>query len=119
MTKPAKRLCAQRRLRSESSLCAQWVAKDPSFLHADREDAQADLSLHQVHMPFCWFCLLELYEEFSQKKLESRTLDINRAQSRALETGRSLTVFRRSFDPNFGFPYMFYAFKLLSQAQIR
>ena len=23
---------------SESSLCAQWVAKDPSFLHADRED---------------------------------------------------------------------------------
>ena len=24
---------------SESSLCAQWVAKDPSFLHADSEDA--------------------------------------------------------------------------------
>ena len=23
---------------SESSLCAQWVAKDPSFLHADSED---------------------------------------------------------------------------------
>ena len=23
---------------SESSLCAQWVAKDPSFLHADNED---------------------------------------------------------------------------------
>ena len=35
----------------ESLLCAQWVAKDPSFLHADSEDrsdwadAQADLSL--------------------------------------------------------------------------
>ena len=27
--------------------CAQWVAKDPSFLHADRENAQADWSL-------CW-----------------------------------------------------------------
>ena len=33
---------------SESSLCAQWVAKDPMFLHADSEDwsdwadAQAD-----------------------------------------------------------------------------
>ena len=46
---------------SESSLCAQWVAKDPSFLHADSEDwsdwadAQADLSLHLAHMPFCWF----------------------------------------------------------------
>ena len=24
---------------SESSLCAQWVAKDPSFLHADHEDS--------------------------------------------------------------------------------
>ena len=23
---------------SESSLCAQWIAKDPSFLHADSED---------------------------------------------------------------------------------
>ena len=25
-------------VRSESSLCAQWVAKDPSFLHADSKD---------------------------------------------------------------------------------
>ena len=47
---------------SESSLCAQWVAKDPSFLHADSElwsdwvDAQADLSLCWAHMPFFWFC---------------------------------------------------------------
>ena len=24
---------------SESSLCAIWVAKDPSFLHADNEDS--------------------------------------------------------------------------------
>ena len=38
---------------SESSLCAQWVAKDPRFLHAD---AQADLSLHWAHRWFCWFC---------------------------------------------------------------
>ena len=42
--------------------CAQWVAKDPSFLHADIEDwsdwvdAQADPSRRWVHMPFCWFC---------------------------------------------------------------
>ena len=65
MTKPTKRLCAQRRLRSawsECSLCTQWVAKDPSFLHVDREDwsdwadAQADLSLRWAHMPLCWFC---------------------------------------------------------------
>ena len=47
---------------SECLLCAQWIAKDPSFLHADSEDwsdwadAQADLSLCCPHMPFCWFC---------------------------------------------------------------
>ena len=41
------------------SACAQWVAKDPIFLHADSEDwsdlpdAQADLSLRWTHMPFC------------------------------------------------------------------
>ena len=42
VTKPTKWLCAQRRLRSvwsESSLCAQWVAKDPSFLNVDSEDS--------------------------------------------------------------------------------
>ena len=47
MTKPTKWACAQRRLRSawasaqsdQSSLCAQWVAKDPRFLHADSEDS--------------------------------------------------------------------------------
>ena len=68
MTKPTKWLCAQRRLRSawacaqsdQSSLCTWWVAKDPSFLHAHREDSdqtgQADLSLRWAHMSFCWFC---------------------------------------------------------------
>ena len=63
-------MCAQRRLRSawasvqsdQSSLFAQWVAKDPSFLHAESEDwsdwadAQSDLSLRWAHMPVCWFC---------------------------------------------------------------
>ena len=45
---------------SESLLCAQWVAKNPSFLHADSEDwsdwanAQANLSLHWAHMPFLY-----------------------------------------------------------------
>ena len=46
----------------KSLLIAQLVAKDLSFLHADSEDwsvwadAQADLSLRWVHMPFCSFC---------------------------------------------------------------
>ena len=51
MTKPTKRMCAHcrpektpislgiRPVWSESSLCAQSVAKDPSFLHADSEDS--------------------------------------------------------------------------------
>ena len=34
---------------SESSLCTQWVAKDPSFLHLDSEDWS-----NRAH--FCWFC---------------------------------------------------------------
>ena len=46
MTKPTNWVCTQRRLRSawasaqsdQSSLCAQWVAKDQRFLHADSED---------------------------------------------------------------------------------
>ena len=48
MTKPTKWVCAQRRLRSawaspplwsESSRCAQWVAKDSSFHHVGSEDS--------------------------------------------------------------------------------
>ena len=45
--KPTTCGCAQLRLRStwasaqsdQSSLCAHWVDKDPSFLHADSEDS--------------------------------------------------------------------------------
>ena len=46
MTKPTKWVCAQWRLSlgirpvwSECSLCAQWVAEDPRFLHVDSEDS--------------------------------------------------------------------------------
>ena len=59
MTKPTKLLPTQS---DQSSVCAQWVAKDLSFHHADSEDwsdwadAQDDLSLRWAHMPFCWFC---------------------------------------------------------------
>ena len=37
MRKPTKWLCAQRRPRS--AWASQWVAKDPSLLHADSEDS--------------------------------------------------------------------------------
>ena len=36
--KTNKMMCAQRRLRSESSLCTQWAAMDFRFLHADSKD---------------------------------------------------------------------------------
>ena len=45
-----------------SSLCAQLVAKDPSFLHADSKDSDQTgrmlrlICLRWAHMPFCWFC---------------------------------------------------------------
>ena len=50
---------------SESSMCTQWVAKDPSFLHADREDsdqtgAQDDLSLCWAHSHFVGFVMSRL-----------------------------------------------------------
>ena len=54
---------AQRRLRSESSLCAQWVAKDSSFLHAD---AQADLGLRCAHSIFAGLVMRRLNFQYSQ-----------------------------------------------------
>ena len=47
---------------SESALCAEWVAKDPRFLHADSEVSDHSgrmsrlISLRWAHMPLCWFC---------------------------------------------------------------
>ena len=57
MTKPTKWLCAQQSLRStwasaqsdQSLLCTEWVAMDPSFLHADIENSdQIESSLDAV-----------------------------------------------------------------------
>ena len=46
--KTSKMTCAQPRLRSALALTKSgqslWVAKDPNFLKADREDSDADLS---------------------------------------------------------------------------
>ena len=48
---------------SESSLCAQWIAKDPSFLHADSEDSYQTGRIPRLiwvfagrTCHFCWFC---------------------------------------------------------------
>ena len=40
---------------SESSLCIEWVAKDPSFLHVDSKDWSdwVDAKAHLDAQPFC------------------------------------------------------------------
>ena len=51
-----------RQVWSESSLCAQWVAKDPSFLHADSEDSYQTGQMLRLIRVFAertliyWFC---------------------------------------------------------------
>ena len=51
---------------SESSLCTQGVAKNPSLLHADSEywsdwaNAQADLSLRWAHTHFIHFVMSQI-----------------------------------------------------------
>ena len=59
MTKPTKWVCthAKTHIWSESSLYAQWVAKDPCFLHAD--------SLRWTHTPFVGFVMSWLKWWFS------------------------------------------------------
>ena len=76
MTKPSKWLCAQRRLRSawasaqsdQSSLCASWVAKDPSFLRADSKDSDSSLGAPSL----CWFCHVAAQVK-QQKRKAKRT----------------------------------------------
>ena len=61
---------------SESSLCAQWVVKNPSLLHADSEDSdqslavpsmgnwgQSDQSLRWAHSHFVGFVMSRLISE--------------------------------------------------------
>ena len=48
---------------SESSLCAQWVAKDPSFLHVDSEDPDQTgrmLGFRWAHSHFVGFVISRL-----------------------------------------------------------
>ena len=65
MTKPTKWVCAQRRLRSawasaqshQSSLCAQCVAKDLRFLHADSKCpgwSESSLGAHAILVVLSW-----------------------------------------------------------------
>ena len=46
---------------SESSLCAQWVAKDPSFLHADSEDSDQTGRMPRLIWVFAGCTLILLF----------------------------------------------------------
>ena len=86
MTERTNDLCAQQRLRStmasaqfdQSSLCAQWVAKDPWFFHVDSEDcsdwadAQADLESSMDTGHFVGFVMLWLICLFHSKAGRNR-----------------------------------------------
>ena len=60
---------------SESSLCAEWVAKDPSFLHADREDSgqtgriprliESSLGAHGILLVLSWEGLMQTWQKTS------------------------------------------------------
>ena len=41
---------------SEASLCAQWVVKDPSFLHADSEDSDQTGRMPRLSWVFAGIC---------------------------------------------------------------
>ena len=46
----------------QSLLCAQWVVRDPNFLHADSEDSDQTGWMSRLiivftgRTSFCWFC---------------------------------------------------------------
>ena len=70
---------------SEPSLCIQWEAKDPTFLHADSEDwsdwaaAQADLSLHLAHSHTVGFVMRRLI--FALKETASAVRSVSHFNS--------------------------------------
>ena len=58
---PAKtQISLDRPVCSESSLCAQWVAKDPSFLHVDSEDSDQTGRIPRLIWVFAWRILILL-----------------------------------------------------------
>ena len=71
---------------SESSLCAQWVAKDPNFLHADSEDSDqtrwmprliwvfAGRTYHFVDFVMTWLKWKEIHEYINYLKIIIRTI---------------------------------------------
>ena len=90
---------------SESSLCAQWVVKDPSFLHADSEDSDQTGRMPRLIWVFagctvtllvlscrgsCW---LEIFLAFYLIKLENQYLTLFSPMGNANEQCHEKTCF--------------------------
>ena len=87
---PAKTLISLgiRPVWSESSLCAQWVAKSPGFLHADSEDSYQTGRMPRLIWGFagrtlCWFCH-EVAHFLAARKRNWNNTDLNASVRRTL-----------------------------------
>ena len=76
---------------SESSLCAQWVAKDPSFLHADSEDSDQTGRMSRL----IWFFAGRTchFVGFVMRRLKFKTTDAYRWRHLQPETWRIKMVY--------------------------
>ena len=61
---------------SESSLCAQWLAKDPSFLHADSEDSDQTGRMPRLIWVFAWRKVIVLFVTWGGSNNNKTTLMI-------------------------------------------
>ena len=66
---------------SEPSLCAQWIAKDPSFLHADSEDSDQTGRMPRLIWVFagrtCHFVGFVMRRFISMKEPHSKQMTVN------------------------------------------
>ena len=62
---------------SESSLCAQWVAKDPIFLHADSEDSDQTGWMPRLIWVFAWHTVILLVLSWGGSIINKIIQDIN------------------------------------------
>ena len=113
---------------SESSLCAQWVAKDPSFLHADSEDSdQTGRAFHFVGFVMrhiagrtCHFVteVLVLYANSVDPDQMSSDLGLHFAYVQFMGRYRHIWVRARFWGNNLWFPTPFWRLNRIQKASM-
>ena len=92
-------MCAQRRLRSDkasaqsdqSSLCVQWIAKDPRLLHADRKDSS--IGAQVILLVLSCSGSFDLLEQLVQSRLIDTLVSSSVLVSDTARIASSKTVF--------------------------